>query len=174
MLVVLLVFNPDHGIKPHYITRARSTTVSFLGRLPSSLPVLVAFTFVKNRNFCTCQSRGTVRMTVERISWSITTKVTSAVRESNPGRPIHSSTLYILSLLDGWGCNNILLKQFPNIKECVKMYSKCLFTHNFNIIVKGIGMDGLMSVLYKYSSFKKRYHDSFSVDINPISEKFVF
>jgi hypothetical protein len=27
MLVVLLVFTPDHGIKPHYFTRARSTIV---------------------------------------------------------------------------------------------------------------------------------------------------
>jgi hypothetical protein len=34
-------------------------------------------------------------------------------------------------------------------------------------------MDRLMYVLYKYLSFKKRYHDSFSVEINHIIEKFV-
>jgi hypothetical protein len=40
--------------------------------------------------------------------------------------------------------------------------------------VKGIGTERVISVLYKYSSFKKGYNDSFSVEINRITEKFVF
>jgi hypothetical protein len=65
-----------------------SATASFLGRLSSSLPVLV---FISNWIFFTCQNRNTVRMTYVKISWSFTTKVTCTVRVSNPGRPILST-----------------------------------------------------------------------------------
>jgi hypothetical protein len=50
--------------------------------------IAVPFTFARNWNFCTYQSRGTVQMTLERTSWSITTKVTCAVRELNQSCPI--------------------------------------------------------------------------------------
>jgi hypothetical protein len=56
---VLVFFNPDHGSKPH-----SSATKSFLGS---------CLYFRKGRMIyvhCTCQNKGTVRMTVERISWS--------------------------------------------------------------------------------------------------------
>jgi hypothetical protein len=50
------------------------------------------------------KSRGTFWMTVESISWSITTEVTCAAVESNPGRPIHSLMSYLLCLPDSIFC----------------------------------------------------------------------
>jgi hypothetical protein len=66
-----------------------SVTELFLDRLSSSLCMGTScLHFRKELN------RGTVQMTVYRIPWSITTKVTCTVRELNPDCPIHSPVFY--------------------------------------------------------------------------------
>jgi preprotein translocase subunit SecG len=47
-VVVLVVFTLDHRSKSLNSPDHSSATASFLGRMPSSLPVLVAFTFARN------------------------------------------------------------------------------------------------------------------------------
>jgi hypothetical protein len=87
-----------HGSKPHW--KYLITVQPPQGRLSSSLRVQVG---------CTCQCRGKVRMTVERISWSITIKVIWVIQEPNSGRPsqspIHYSNSYKIGRPwpSGWG-----------------------------------------------------------------------
>jgi hypothetical protein len=67
-VVVLVVFA---------VSRIEWTTAQFNHRIVVwAWAGCQAFTFTRNWNFWLYQSRGTVRMTVENISYSITTKVT--------------------------------------------------------------------------------------------------
>ena len=78
VMMVLEVYPADCGSATLITLEHSSVTALSLGKLPCSLPILDAFTLQGTANdFCTFRGSGTVRITVEIFSWSITTDVSS-------------------------------------------------------------------------------------------------
>jgi hypothetical protein len=73
---------------PHFTWLSNNILIALHWELDIICVVTLTWLYNNRWKVMSCQSRGTVRMTVERISWLITKKVTCAVRESNLCRHI--------------------------------------------------------------------------------------